>query len=213
MKPKTPFSRIADRVLHEQRLKQYKQDLDIWRSQIKIQAMNASKKLLSFLRFPSGIWMDLESSNILREINEEYGGHMETDPILPGEDDNSDQSMFSTEIETNKLCSKEHEMVIKQQLERKRIEWKQTRPSQLDGLRRIYVPQFIFLLQSVYRDSGNLKECIRVADLLADVNLNLYATFTKDQLSDFLSKTREVAIEILQFSSDPFGCENLDHEE
>ncbi|OTF72789.1 hypothetical protein BLA29_011941 [Euroglyphus maynei] len=106
---------------------------------------------------------------------------------------------------------KEHELVIRQQLERKRNEWQNCRPSQMDGLRRIYIPQFCFLIHSVYRDSNDHQQCLRVADLVADENQRLHMTFTQENLSDFLAMIRESAIKILDHKSDPFGCDS-DHQ-
>ncbi|KAF7492808.1 Nuclear pore complex protein [Sarcoptes scabiei] len=202
VKPKTPMNRIADRVLFEQRLKQFEQDLDVWHKQISIQANNATKKILEFICFPNGIWIDLADSTIIEEIQDEQNRVIYAD-FEPGiidlpEIDGSNQNRIDKH-------SDEIESVVKKQVERKSKEWKEIRPSQLDGLRRIYVPQFIFLLQSVYRDSGNFKECIRVADLLADESRKLSTTFTQQQLIDFLAKIREASIEILQSNSDPFG--------
>ena len=90
------------------------------------------------------------------------------------------------------------------QLERKQQDWT-LRAAQLDGLRRIYVPQFVFLLFSVYVNSGRLSECLRIADIVANEQSRLYSTFTNDQIVDLLNKLREISIEILNQSSDPLG--------
>nr|XP_027200946.1 nuclear pore complex protein Nup107-like [Dermatophagoides pteronyssinus] len=255
-KPKTPINRIADRVLYEQRQKQFEQDMEIWRNQLNVQASNTTKKLLAFLCFPNGIWLDVVDSNVMQEIymnqdrqtidtndihssrnqisiaeataGEEAPSVLSTEIVIAGNDQQQQQQMHSEAVDDDDyndnddaqslmtinsigMC-KEHELVIRQQLERKRNEWQNCRPGQMDGIRRIYIPQFCFLLHSVYRDSGDHQQCLRVADLVADENQRLHTTFTQENLSDFLALIRESAIKILDYKSDPFGCDSDNHQ-
>ena len=91
-------------------------------------------------------------------------------------------------------------------LEAKRRDWS-VRAGQLDALRRIYVPQFIFLLLSVHRGSGDLVQAVAVADIVADERARLHATFTGEQMADLLAKLREASIAALDATGggDPLG--------
>lgn len=221
-KPKQ-MNRLADRVAFEQAVKQYEQEMEVWQQQINTQAGLTSEKLLAYLDFPGGIWVNSDDFSLLDE--ELLGDGSDVDvhsnlesvslatPRLVTEieeaiDQDEEDVSINSDIEIQSVDLRrngEGNMVFKLQRERKQKEWT-ARAVQQNALRRIYVPQFVFLLYSVYADSGNLTECVRIADIVADENRSLHSTFTNEQIVDLLNKIREASITILnQGLPDPLG--------
>lgn len=93
-------------------------------------------------------------------------------------------------------------------LEAKRKDWLALRAGQLDALRRIYIPQFVALLLSVYGGSGEHAKALAVADIVADewTGGRLHGAFTPAQMGELLGKLREAAIAVLdEGREDPLG--------
>lgn len=193
------MTRLADRVAYDQALKKFESEMDEWNIHIKQQATVTSEKILQFLCFPEGVWIDIESLNAMEELHSNVDTESEPRVIEMNDDD---VSCRSTEIQV----VQEPNLVIQEQLERKKQDWN-VRKIQLDTMRRIYVPKFILLLHTVYYDSRNYSECMRIADVVADEQRKLYTTFTKEQMTNLLAKIRESSILILNHSSDPLGCD------
>lgn len=193
------MTRLADRVAFDEAVKLYEAEMSEWNVHIRKQATITSEKIIEFLCFPEGIWIDIENLDALEELRQS-SSQMETDT------DPGDEVIDITSCVSNDTEAHEHQLLIQEQQERKKQEWNQ-RMIQLDGMRRIYIPKFVMLLHSVYHDSGNLAECLRIADIVADEQRKLYLTFTRDQTVNLLAKLRESSIEILNHCSDPLGCE------
>ena len=83
------------------------------------------------------------------------------------------------------------------------------RTHQMEQLRREYIPQLVFIAHSVHKSSGNLVECLRVADIVADEDKAIYKTFSRELVRDLLKKLRETAIEVLSVTSDPLCYPSL----
>ena len=246
------MNRLSDKVAYEQAIKQYEQEMELWRQQIQTLSILTADKLVAFLNFPDGIWINSENFGIDDEL---FGETVEMMPVAESMDDagygddidedehsnmmmmmmgesatidvprivttsnantittsivevlesgnnpqltinkngivdptlSSDVEILSTDLRTD------NNMVFKQYRERKQKDWL-LRTKQLDGIRRIYVPQFVFLLYSVHADAGNYTECLQIADIVADENRQLYTTFTHEQIVDLLNKFREISL-------------------
>lgn len=145
-----------------------------------------------------------------QELDDTVAATVATDTVMDADDVDDDVNSayppFRTTTITPSYDDNEfgHSLVVKMLLERKQEEWNQ-RKHQLDALRRIYIPQFILLLHSVYFESGNYKECMNIANIVADEHKKLYSTFTTEQLQSLLHKLRETSILILDTCSDPLG--------
>lgn len=205
------MNRLSDRVAYEQAVKQYEQELESWHQQIQNQATLTSEKMISFLRFPEGIWINVDDLSLMKNFGDTDSdgctSEATTNPKMETQIGQMIDDEVNSENEVNNInlvISAETNFMSKIQLERKQQDWT-LRAAQLDGLRRIYVPQFVFLLFSVYVNSGRLSECLRIADIVANEQSRLYSTFTNDQIVDLLNKLREISIEILNQSSDPLG--------
>lgn len=81
----------------------------------------------------------------------------------------------------------------------------ESRLKQMDLLRKLCLPQIAMLLQTVLHDTEQYKQCIALADVIADDKYGLYLEFNKQELRDFLSKMRESSLQMLDQNLDPFG--------
>jgi len=222
------MTRLNERILYEQAIKQYEQEMAIYRQHVQTQAEKTADKFKAFLSFPEGIWanaLDLEmdefgnaidlqsnadrASSIGAEATAVPTAPLETDieEVIDDDDDDDGVDSINSDIEivsTDLRGGADHNPVLKMQRERKEQDWQQ-RMIQLDALRRIYVPQFVSLLFSVYADSNNLQECMRIADIVADERHRLHTTYTQEQIVNLLNKLREISIQILTEVPDPLG--------
>lgn len=208
------FARLADRVAFEQACKQYEQDMEHWRRQVAHQAKLAADSLIAFLTFPERVWRDVEGLKMLADII----GTIDTvdqDEVLSqtevGEEIEEDiptvQATVAsdTEMEVETIGPEEAEDDVLKQLVARKFEGARQRKVQLDGLRRLYLPQYCVLLHTIHRESGDPAAAIRVADIVADPSATLYEAFNKEELKDFLGRIRETSIEVLNHCSDPLG--------
>lgn len=79
------------------------------------------------------------------------------------------------------------------------------RQNQMQRLRELCLPKTTFLLVSVFQETQQHKECLKLADTLASENVGLYKIFRKDQLQKFLHKMRESSLALLDLNLDPVG--------
>lgn len=214
------MTRLGDRVAYEQATHLYEEELKEWHKVISNQADVTSEKLMSFLAFPEGVWINVDDLKMMQEM-----ANLEEDDSVSNDGSATPSPKLETRIEEAIDGDQEEDIeldlasdceirsadlrcsssaVIKRQLDRKAKDWS-VRSAQLDALRRIYVPQFVFLLYSVYTESGNYPQCLRIADIVADESSRLYITFTQEQMADLLNKLREVSIELLNQVPDPLG--------
>lgn len=173
----------------------------MWTSEVGHHSEITSEKLLEFLQFPEGIWRDIDNLDLMTQLAAD--GETEPEVESSGQEEEADSNL-SIEVEPSVQLDEPSE-VFQLQQERKQQEWTGCRVGQLDGLRRIYVPQAVLLLHSVFHDSGRAKECLQIADIVADEQRKLHACFTRDQMAELLLKLRESSIEILENGSDPLG--------
>lgn len=79
------------------------------------------------------------------------------------------------------------------------------RSVQLESLRKLCVPECVVLLHRVLHDAGEFKECVRLADELADGTRKLYAVFTKQRLAEVIGKLGESSLALMNEKLDPWG--------
>ena len=220
-KPREPsrpknLARLADRVAFEQATKAYEQELAVWQTALTAQAAQTAERLLAFLRFPEGVWVTVEDLKMMAEMAEADAHlaaaaaaagasssapqHINKDIIGEEEEEGEGEGVIPSTATTTSSAT------VAMLLEAKRRDWS-VRAGQLDALRRIYVPQFIFLLLSVHQGSGDLVQAVAVADIVADERARLHATFTGEQMADLLAKLREASIAALDATAggDPLG--------
>lgn len=208
-KPREPsrpknLARLADRVAFEQATKAYEQELAAWQTAISAQAAVTADRLLAFLRFPEGIWVTVDDLKLMAEMAEQDG---QLASALNGGMSNQQENAREGGLqEEEDVIPTAPSATVKMLLEAKRKDWS-LRSTQLDALRRVYVPQFIFLLLSVHLGAGNPTQAVAVADIVVDERSRLYTTFTGEQLGDLLAKIREASVTALDATggSDPLG--------
>lgn len=225
-KPKEPirvkvFARLADRVAHEQACKQYEQDMEQWRRQVAQQAKIAADSLLAFLTFPERVWRDVAGLKMLADTIGAVGGgggmvDDDDDADIVSHTEGGDEVeediptvqatvASDTEMEVETIGLEEAEDDVLKQLVARKFEAARQRKVQLEGLRRLYLPQFCLLLHSIHHESGDPASALRVADIVADPSAALFEAFSKEELKDFLGRIRETSIEVLNHCCDPLG--------
>lgn len=81
----------------------------------------------------------------------------------------------------------------------------QHRQQQLDGLRKLCIPEVVLLLHNMLHSVGNYKQCVRLADELASENRQLYKVYAKHQLVEIIAKISESSMALMNSKLDPWG--------
>lgn len=63
----------------------------------------------------------------------------------------------------------------------------------------------VFLLHTVMHSSGEYKECVQLADLIADETKQMYQIFNKHALSEILHKIGQSSMALMDQKKDPWG--------
>lgn len=79
------------------------------------------------------------------------------------------------------------------------------RKNQMDNLRKIHIPDIVALLHKILTLAEEHRECLRLCDVIASEQNQLYQVFSKHKLSEFLSKMAESSLALLNEKLDPFG--------
>ena len=81
------------------------------------------------------------------------------------------------------------------------------RRRQMDGLRRLCLPQTAFLLLSVLQETGQHSHCLRLNDVLVSRQHELYKVFSKEQLKEVAQKIAQAMVATLEKGDDPWAGE------
>lgn len=81
----------------------------------------------------------------------------------------------------------------------------QARSVQLDALRRLCVPEMVVLLHRVLHEAGDYRQCVQLADVLADERQKLYAVYAKHRLAEIIGKIGESSLALMNEKLDPWG--------
>ncbi|XP_067027190.1 nuclear pore complex protein Nup107-like [Acropora muricata] len=80
-----------------------------------------------------------------------------------------------------------------------------SRKHQLQLLRQLCLPLICFLLHKVLHSTEQYKQCVKIADVIASEQYQLYKVFRKDELQKMLSLLRDTSLEALGKNLDPLG--------
>ncbi|XP_032220612.2 nuclear pore complex protein Nup107 isoform X2 [Nematostella vectensis] len=83
-----------------------------------------------------------------------------------------------------------------------------SRLQQMKLLRELCLPALCFILHKVYQSTGQYRECVELANIVASEQYGLYKVFSKDELQKILSAIREYSLAILKNSMDPLGYDS-----
>lgn len=100
---------------------------------------------------------------------------------------------FLVDVEDNKPMDEEETDVC------------QHRKQQLDGLRKLLIPEVVLLLHNMLHSIGDYKQCVQLADELADENRQLYKVYAKHQLIEIIAKISESSMALMNAKLDPWG--------
>lgn len=76
---------------------------------------------------------------------------------------------------------------------------------QLNGIRKLCVPQLILLMHNILHSSGDYKRAIQVIDDLVSENCQIYSVYSKHQLTEIIGKIAESSLAALNEKLDPWG--------
>lgn len=79
------------------------------------------------------------------------------------------------------------------------------RLQQLEGIRKLCIPQIILLLYNILHSSGDYKSAIAVVDDLVSEDCQLYTVYSKHQLTELIGKVAESSLAALNEKLDPWG--------
>lgn len=79
------------------------------------------------------------------------------------------------------------------------------RLKQLDGIRKLCIPQIILLLHNILHSAGDYKGAINIADKLMSDDYQLYSVYSKHQLTEIILKCAESSLASLNEKMDPWG--------
>lgn len=84
----------------------------------------------------------------------------------------------------------------------------ENRSEQLNGIRKLCIPQLILLLHNILHSSGNYKGAIQIIDDLVSENCQLYTVYSKHQLTEIIGKMAESSLAALNSKMDPWGYDS-----
>ncbi|XP_037026335.1 nuclear pore complex protein Nup107 [Bradysia coprophila] len=79
------------------------------------------------------------------------------------------------------------------------------RSIQLESLRKLCIPEVVLLLHKVLHLAGEYKECVRLADELANESRQLYKVYSKHKLAELIGKISESSLALMNAKMDPWG--------
>jgi hypothetical protein len=175
-------------------LKQYEDQLSRWNSRALAYCEKVKAKFVSVLKFPFGGWMiDIKSHDLEDMIDEDLDE--ESDENNVSEEENDKMNMDDDdEMKKNGKASKTNS---KQQ--------KLARLREMEGLRKIYLPNMCFILLDMFSKMNLNKDLIKLSDLIAYEAISLYKLFDNQQLKCFLNKIADASINLLDSNSDYLG--------
>lgn len=172
--PRKPanLTKFCDNVNYEQRLKQYQQDLSVWRGLREVRTNALTDKLSQIFYYPDG-WMN--------------------DVLQPGDDINGtyyeEISGIHTQYNNNSVAPNTDGGI---NAANTTAAGRKTRTEQLGELRRHFIPYLISVCFNILQLTNRYEDCLKLSHILARDDLRLYDEFTKAQLREFLDKISEV---------------------
>lgn len=83
----------------------------------------------------------------------------------------------------------------------------ENRIEQLNGIRKLCIPQLVMLLHNILHSSGDYKGAIQIVDDLVSEICQLYSVYSKHQLTEIIGKIAESSLAALNSKMDPWGYE------
>lgn len=79
------------------------------------------------------------------------------------------------------------------------------RLEQLNGLRKLYIPQLVLHLHNILHCAGEYKAAVALADELVSEQCQLYTVYLKHELAEILGKISESSLALINEKMDPWG--------
>lgn len=81
----------------------------------------------------------------------------------------------------------------------------ENRKIQMDNLRKLHIPDLVALLHKILTLAEEHRECLKLCDIIANEQNQIYQIFSKHKLSEFLAKLAETSLALMNEKLDPFG--------
>lgn len=81
----------------------------------------------------------------------------------------------------------------------------ENRFEQLQGIRKLCIPQLVLLLHNILHSSGKYKDAIQIIDDLVSESCQIYTVYSKHQLTEIIGKISESSLAALNEKLDPWG--------
>lgn len=81
----------------------------------------------------------------------------------------------------------------------------ENRKFQMDNLRKLHIPDIVLLLHKILTLAERHQECIKLCDVLATEQSQLYTVFSKHKMSELLAKIAESSLALMNQKLDSFG--------
>lgn len=79
------------------------------------------------------------------------------------------------------------------------------RLEQLNGLRKLCIPQLVLHLHNILHCAGEFKAAVGLADELVSERCQLYAVYSTHELAEILAKISESSLALINVKMDPWG--------
>lgn len=81
----------------------------------------------------------------------------------------------------------------------------ESRSNQLQGIRKLCIPQIVLLLHNILHSSGDYENAIKIVDDLVSEQYQIYTVYSKHQLTEIIAKFAETSHASLKMKLDSWG--------
>lgn len=80
-----------------------------------------------------------------------------------------------------------------------------SRSHQIQGIRKLCIPQIVLLLHNILHSSGDYENAIKIVDDLVSEQYQIYTVYSKHQLTEIIAKFAETSHASLKVKLDSWG--------
>ncbi|KAL3315733.1 hypothetical protein Ciccas_005635 [Cichlidogyrus casuarinus] len=207
------FRSLAQKMAHQEQVKTYEQELQKWHDELAVYVHNAATQLKQLLLYKEPGWLvDVMEDNTCIDSN----SASEEEVAQAGQKRSLSSRLCCSDEpdELDALVKHGYPSLMTGRANLTGVaslgESRQHRVEQMRALRQQVLSQAIQLLTRVYQKSNLHKECLRLADLVADEKHALYKLMNTTELENFMQSMHESALTNLEETGDPLRYANLE---
>lgn len=188
-------------MAYDYQLKQYEDLSSRWYSKALLYSEKVKAKFFAVLKFPFGGWMcGIKNCTDVADMIDD-----DDDDEQVMSDENNENYISDDGEESDQIMNSDEVYESKRERKAKATALKKSKEKELNGLRKIYLPNICFILLDMFHKMNLNKELIRLSDLVASENYKLYSLFDANQLKCFINKIADASISLLDSNSDYLG--------